>query len=230
MDLVKASVACKIAGMSYGKWHYLCEVLGMIPPPTEEEIAANTKHVKKRNQREINPNQRRAVVSYNFEGKELITYPDAYVAARAIGKDAAAIHRACGGKQYSAHGYQWRYAGDPAPGPLIRRRSSDVGIKVLQKICQHCQRPYVGSKQSRYCSDTCRDAVQLERSKDYQRRTYKKLPVQQKVCANCGKHFESVSPKAVYCSAKCRNYVSGKKFRSVHKNQTRQNRKGEKIA
>lgn len=230
MDLVKASVACKLAGMTYGKWHYLCEVVGAIPPPSEEEIEANTKHVKKRRAREINPNQRRAVTAYKFDGKEAMTYPDAYVAARAIGKDAAAIHRVCNGKQYSAHGYQWRYAGDPAPGPLIRRRSSDVGMKVFNKICQHCGRPYTGSKQSLYCSDTCRDEVQRERSKEFQRKKSKPPVLQSRICPHCGKHFESVSPNAVYCSTRCRNYVNGQKYYAAHKRKTRQNRKGEKIA
>ncbi len=222
MNLVEASVACKLAGMDYGQWHYLCEVLGVIEPPTAEEIRKHMHHRAKGSEHERRRNC--PVTAYDKKGREITTYPSVEIAATVLKAQTSGIYAACNGRYYSSHGYQWRYAGDPPPGPLIHKRSGDVGIVALKKTCKHCNRPYVGTRKSRYCSDTCRAAVQVERSKAYQQRTHKKLELRKKVCENCGKSFETKSANARYCSDRCRYRANNKKRVS------RQNRKGEKIA
>lgn len=168
MTLVEASIACKLAGLDYGKWHYLCEVLGLIEPPTAEEIAANT-HRKKRG-RPPNVHKDCPVTAYDLEGRPVMTYPSVTVAAKAIGKNTGGIYACIGGRYTRAYGYQWRYADEPAPEALPQKKSAPTTAPKTEKVCIICGTVFMGNKKETLCSPTCRDEARKRRMRDYGKR------------------------------------------------------------
>ena len=188
-------IAARMNGMSYG--HYVQALsAGRAKLPPIKEIRAQLVQPKKRGQHSGPVN------CYDFAGNFLAGYPSAAHAAEAMGVNVHTIRAACNGAMKSAYGYQWRYAGDEAPGPY--KRSQPQTPIVRQKFtleCQRCGKLYKGLKQSRYCSRECADLVLREQQKAIHEK--RKKPRTERVCPYCGKKFSAVGGKQVYCSKKC---------------------------
>lgn len=228
LTLVEASIACKLAGLDYGKWHYLCEVLGMIEPPTAEEIAANT-HRKKRG-RPTNAHKDCPVTAYDLEGRPVMTYPSVTVAAKALGKNRKRIVECSAGRCASAYGYQWRYTDEPAPEALPQKKAAPKTAPKTEKVCTICGTVFMGNKKEKLCSPACRDEARKRRMNDYDKRrraeaSKDRSPI--KRCKECGKLFEPENLQKLYCSDACR--TNGKKRQWRESWARRQNRKELKV-
>lgn len=160
MNLVEASVACKMAGLNYGQWRYLCEVVGMIKPPTAEEIEANMNRKKKH--KYIPKYDGRAVTAYNLRGEPVMTYPNLRAACITLGKSLENIRRACNGKQNTAYGFQWRYADEEQPGCLIKKTPSILAPKA-EAQCPECGTMFLADKRRVYCSFECSESARHKR-------------------------------------------------------------------
>lgn len=68
----------------------------------------------------------RDVMRYDLEGNFICLYSSISEAARDVGCDAPGITNACIGVNQTCGGYQWRYAGDEAPGPYHKRSCAMV--------------------------------------------------------------------------------------------------------
>lgn len=167
LNLVEASVACRMAGMTYGEWHYKCEVLGIIKPPTAEQIKANTKR-KKQNDKYNDCKEGSTaridapVTAYNVRGEAVMTYPSVRAAAQALGKPTSGIYRVCDGLQKTAHGFQWQYADCPPPKRLWKKQQSRIAPKKKAQ-CPECGKTFTADKRMVYCSAACTDAARRKR-------------------------------------------------------------------
>ena len=167
INLVEASVACRMAGMTYGEWHYKCEVLGIIKPPTAEQIRANTKRKKHDDKYKGCPEGSTAridapVTAYNVRGEAVMTYPSVRVAAQTLGKPTSGIYRACDGLQKTAHGLQWQYADCPPPKSIAKKQVSRISTKRKAQ-CPECGKTFTADKRMLYCSAGCADAARRKR-------------------------------------------------------------------
>lgn len=160
MNLVEASVACKMAGLNYGQWRYLCEVVGTIKPPTAEEIEANMNRKKKHEY--IPKYDGRAVTAYNLRGEPVITYPNIQAACIALGKPPANIRHACNGKLNTAYGFQWRYVGEEQPN-CIRKKTPSILAPKVEAHCPECGTTFLGDKRRVYCSFECSESARHKR-------------------------------------------------------------------
>lgn len=171
MNLVEASVACKLAGVSYGQWHYLCEVLGVIEQPDVELIRAQIKRKKSgRTKEPYGTEAARAdtpVVAYTLSGTLFASYNSVSDAAAALGKPPRNIYLACGGSYKRAYGLQWRYIDDPPAGGLYKVGGHNKASRQ-NKRCPICGKIFLGTKRNKYCSEPCARKGRAEiRSKYY---------------------------------------------------------------
>lgn len=201
MTIAEIAIAARMNGMTYGKYTYLLR-LGMVKLPSIEEIRGQM--VKKKD-----GNAARRVVQYDKKGEYVATYESAAEAAAAIDEGrcrACAIYNACTGKTNSAYGYQWRYEGDKAPGVYMNRGTMPIRkTKLVDRVCVLCGAEYKGVGRSRYCSKECADVAKAENGKRYYEK-HKHYPEErQVVCKHCGKQFNTVHGRAVFCSERCRN-------------------------
>ena len=188
-------IAARMNGMSYGKYVQALRADRAKLPPIKE-IRAQLVQPKKRGKHSGSVN------CYDFGGNFLAGYPSTAHAAEVMGGQTRTIRAACNGAMKSAYGYQWRYAGDEAPGPY--KRSQPQAPLLRQKVtleCQRCGKLYKGLKQSRYCSKECADLAQRDQMKAIHEKRRK--PRTEKACKYCGKKFSTAVDKQVYCSKKC---------------------------
>lgn len=227
LTLVEASIACKLAGMDYGRWHYLCEVLGVIEPPTAEEIAANTCRKPPKRLQYIKKDW--PVTAYDLEGRPVMTYPSIEVAARALGKNTRWIYACSSGRCASAYGYQWRYGDDPPPGARLKKEAAPRTAPKTEKVCPICGTVFEGNKKEKLCSEACRIEAHKRRVRENdkaRRAAEAKNKPKTKRCRECGGLFEPDDPKKLYCSQECRGNARRRKERERWAR--RQNRKEQK--
>lgn len=196
LTISEMAIAARMNGMSYGHYVQALRADRAKLPPIKE-IRAQLVKPKKRD-RSNGP-----VNCYDMEGNFLAGYPSAASAAEAIGGNRHTIQGACRCIDLkSAYGYQWRYAGDEAPG--VYKRVSPKTPILAERVtleCQRCGKWYKGVKRSKYCSKECADLAQRDQMKAVNERRRK--PRTERTCPYCGKKFSAAGDKQRYCSRKC---------------------------
>ena len=69
--------------------------------------------------------------------------------------------------------------------------------KIYEKKCEFCGKSYTGTKQQRYCCQSCEEKAR-------RRRIGLKFEPCERVCPACGKEFTAHNVMHKFCSAKCK--------------------------
>lgn len=93
----------------------------------------------------------------------------------------------------------------------------------MEGRCPVCGKPIQATAGKVYCSEACRMAAVRERDRERKRKKAEETqrnrpPVPFRRCPVCGKEFAPVSPRAIYCSQKCKSKHSNDKRRNKQKN------------
>lgn len=200
MNIAETAMAARIRGMSYGQYTYLLG-LGRVEAPPIEEIRAR---LKRKKERKGGARAQTPVMQYDKNGEFVASYENAAAAARAFGRDYPhTVYAACDGRYLSAWGYQWRYAGDEAPGKYQRINTHPERMyqnAMVEKVCTRCGKHYKGAANSRYCSSECWQNKQPKERKTWTAQ-----------CPFCGQVFETDTRKKIYCSAACQKTAASRR-------------------
>ena len=153
-------IAARMHDMSYGQFIHALKH-GLVKMPPQREIDRRKVRVEpERKAAKSKLKTNRPVCQYDDNGELICIYETAHMAAAVVGVSRAAqITQVCDGKALKVRGFQWRYEGDPPPGPINKT------ARQKEIICRFCGKTYIGKLSSHFCCDECREAWQAQEAR-----------------------------------------------------------------